>query len=67
MTFFWYDYETWGKNPLVDRIVQFGGIRTDENLERVGKEIDLVCKPGLDCPIGPGSCQRTRNYANGGA
>ncbi len=55
MEFFWYDYETWGKNPHRDRIVQFGGVRTDENLELIGDEIELKCKPQLDCPIGPGA------------
>ena len=55
MTFFWYDYETWGKRPLCDRIVQFGGVRTDENLEQVGKPIELKCQPRLDCPVGPGA------------
>ncbi len=55
MTFFWYDYETWGKNPMHDRVVQFGGLRTDENLEQIGDTIELKCQPGLDCPIGPGA------------
>ncbi len=55
MTFFWYDYETWGKNPRRDRIVQFGGVRTNENLEEVDEPIELKCKPELDCPIGPGA------------
>ncbi len=55
MTFFWYDYETWGKSPHRDRIVQFGGVRTDEDLEQLGKPIELKCRPGLDCPIGPGA------------
>ncbi len=55
MTFFWYDYETWGKKPHRDRIVQFGGVRTDENLQEVDKQIELKCKPGLDCPVGPGA------------
>ena len=55
MTFFWYDYETWGKSPHRDRIVQFGGVRTDENLEQLDEPIELKCKSGLDCPIGPGA------------
>ena len=31
-TFYWYDYETFGLSPKVQRIAQFAGIRTDENL-----------------------------------
>ncbi len=55
MTFFWYDYETWGKNPHRDRIVQFGGLRTNEELEEIDKPIELKCQPGLDTLIGPGA------------
>ena len=55
MNFFWYDYETWGKSPHRDRIVQFGGMRTNENLELIGEPIQLLCRPGLDCRIGPGA------------
>ncbi len=55
MEFFWYDYEAWGKKPLKDRIVQFGGVRTNEELEWIGEPIEFKCKPGLDCPIGPGA------------
>ncbi len=55
MQFFWYDYETWGKYPLSDRIVQFGGLRTNEELERIGEPIEYLCQPGLDVFIGPGA------------
>ena len=55
MEFFWYDYETWGKNVRRDRIVQFGGVRTDEGLVELAPPVQLKCKPGLDCPIGPGA------------
>ncbi|MYF64199.1 MAG: exodeoxyribonuclease I, partial [Rhodothermaceae bacterium] len=55
MEFFWYDYETWGKDVRRDRIVQFGGVRTDEELVELAPRVRLVCKPGLDCPIGPGA------------
>ena len=55
MSFFWYDYETWGKSPFLDRIVQFGGVRTNDDLEQTGKTIQLYCQPGLDTPIGPGA------------
>jgi len=55
MQFFWYDYETWGKYPLSDRIVQFGGLRTNEELDVMGPTIEYLCKPGLDFFIGPGA------------
>ena len=55
MSFFWYDYETWGKSPFRDRIVQFGGLRTDDELEPIGPNLNLLCRPTLDCAIGPGA------------
>ena len=65
MTFFWYDYETWGKDPHRDRIVQFAGVRTDENLEQTCDPIELKCQPELDCPIGPGAVNVHRDHALG--
>ncbi|MCK4675166.1 MAG: hypothetical protein KAT61_04575, partial [Gammaproteobacteria bacterium] len=29
---YWYDYETFGIDPKYDRLSQFAGIRTDEEL-----------------------------------
>jgi len=29
-TFYFHDYETFGKNPALDRPAQFAGVRTDE-------------------------------------
>ena len=37
-TFYWYDLETSGIDPKWDRIVQFAGVRTDEDLNVVGDE-----------------------------
>ena len=37
-TFYWYDLETSGTDPKWDRIVQFAGLRTDEDLNVVGEE-----------------------------
>ena len=53
MEFFWYDYETWGTDTKRDRPVQFAGVRTDENLNKISEPINLFCKPGLDCPVSP--------------
>ncbi len=47
-TLYWYDYETFGTNPRVDRLVQFAGIRTDEDLNIVGDPLMLYCKPADD-------------------
>ena len=55
MEFFWYDYETWGLDRIRDRIVQFAGVRTDEDLHPVEEPVNLICKPGLDTPIDPRS------------
>lgn len=46
-TFYWYDYETTGISPRVDRITQFAGIRTDENLNILDEHM-LYCKPTHD-------------------
>ena len=35
-SFYWYDLETTGTNPKRDRIIQFAGQRTDEDLEPIG-------------------------------
>ena len=36
-TFYWYDLETSGTEPRWDRIVQFGGLRTDADLNEIGE------------------------------
>ncbi|HEY0965240.1 MAG TPA: exonuclease domain-containing protein, partial [Candidatus Saccharimonadales bacterium] len=41
-TFFFYDLETSGLNPREDRIMQFAGIRTDENFEQVGEPYNIL-------------------------
>ena len=39
-TFYWYDLETTGIDPKWDRIVQFAGQRTDQDLNPIG---DPLC------------------------
>ena len=51
-TFYWYDYETTGTSPRVDRITQFAGIRTDANLNVLDEHM-LYCKPTHDCLPSP--------------
>jgi exodeoxyribonuclease-1 len=43
MNFLWYDLETFGRDPRLDRIAQFGAIRTDENLEPLEEPTVLYC------------------------
>lgn len=47
-SFYWHDYETWGANPREDRPCQFAGIRTDENLDVIGKPLMTYCQPTMD-------------------
>ncbi|MCL2371716.1 exodeoxyribonuclease I [Candidatus Saccharibacteria bacterium] len=48
MTYFFYDLETSGLNPRTDRIMQFAGIRTDTNLNKIGESYNIVVKLGDD-------------------
>ena len=43
-TFFFYDLETSGLSGRDDRIMQFAGIRTDENLQQVGEPVNVLVK-----------------------
>ncbi len=57
-TFYWYDYETFGINPKTDRIAQFAGIRTDENLNIIDEHM-FYCKPTHDALPSPEACAVT--------
>jgi len=48
MTFYFYDLETSGVNPRQDRIMQFGGQRTDMDLKPVGKPDNVLIKVSDD-------------------
>lgn len=43
-TFFFYDVETSGTDPAYQRIMQFAGQRTDENLQTIGKPVNVLVK-----------------------
>lgn len=43
-SFYFYDLETSGVSPKNDRIMQFAGQRTDENLDPIGEPTDLYIK-----------------------
>lgn len=38
-TFYWYDFETFGTHPGLDRPSQFAGVRTDAQLQPIGDEL----------------------------
>ncbi len=47
-TFFFHDYETFGKHPVRDRPAQFAGIRTDMNFNFIEEPIVFYCAPACD-------------------
>lgn len=47
-TFYWYDYETFGLDVVRDRPVQFAGVRTTLDFQKVGEEANLLCRPSND-------------------
>ena len=47
-TFFWHDYETFGRVPRRDRPAQFAGVRTDAELNEVGDAVNWFCQPAPD-------------------
>ncbi len=55
-TIYWYDFETFGLDPRYDRLSQFAGIRTDENLNIISEPLTLYCKPANDCLPDPRAC-----------
>ena len=54
-TIYWYDFETTGTDPILDRPVQFAGIRTDLDLNEVGEPQNVICHPGADVIPQPGA------------
>ncbi len=53
---YWYDYETFGIDPRQDRIAQFAGLRTDEDLNIIGEPLVMHCKPASDMLPDPQAC-----------
>ena len=58
-TFFWHDYETFGRVPRRDRPAQFAGVRTDADLNEVGEPVMVYCQPAPDFLPDPESCLLT--------
>jgi exodeoxyribonuclease I len=48
MSFFWHDYETFGRVPRRDRPAQFAGVRTDAELNEIAEPVTWFCKPAPD-------------------
>ncbi len=59
MTFFWHDYETFGRVPRRDRPSQFAGIRTDAGLNEIGEPVMHYCQPAPDYLPEPEACLLT--------
>ncbi|MBR2989344.1 exodeoxyribonuclease I [Candidatus Saccharibacteria bacterium] len=59
-TFFFYDLETSGLSPKDDRIMQFAGQRTDENLNPLGEPVNLLVKLADDTLPSPGAIMVTK-------
>jgi len=47
-TFFWHDYETFGRQPRRDRPAQFAGVRTDADLNEIAEPVMVYCRPSPD-------------------
>ena len=59
LSFFWHDYETFGRVPRRDRPAQFAGLRTDAQLNEIGEPVMIHCRPPLDALPDPESCLLT--------
>lgn len=58
-SFFWHDYETFGRVPRRDRPAQFAGLRTDAELNEIGEPLMIYCRPADDYLPDPESCLLT--------
>ena len=55
-TLYWYDLETFGIDSKRDRISQFAGVRTDEDLNIIGEPLTLYCRLSEEVLPQPVSC-----------
>ncbi len=58
-SFFWHDYETFGRVPRRDRPAQFAGVRTDAELNEIDAPVMLHCQPAPDFLPDPEACLLT--------
>jgi exodeoxyribonuclease-1 len=59
LSFYWHDYETFGRSPRRDRPSQFAGVRTDAELNEIGEPLMVYCRPAPDYLPEPGACLLT--------
>jgi exodeoxyribonuclease-1 len=59
LSFFWHDYETFGRLPRRDRPSQFAGVRTNAELEEIAPPVMLYCQPAPDFLPDPEACLLT--------
>jgi exodeoxyribonuclease-1 len=59
LSFFWHDYETFGRVPRRDRPAQFAGLRTNAQLEEIDAPVMLHCRPAPDFLPDPEACLLT--------
>ncbi len=53
---FWFDFETFGVNPVKDKPSQFAAIRTDFQFNIIDDPINIFCKPSDDFIPHPEAC-----------
>ncbi len=58
-SFYWFDYETFGRSPVWDHPSQFAGRRTDLDLNPVGEPAVFYCRLPGDYLPDPGACRIT--------
>jgi exodeoxyribonuclease-1 len=58
-SFFWHDYETFGRMPRRDRPAQFAGVRTDAQLNEIEAPLVRFCQLADDYLPDPESCLLT--------
>jgi exodeoxyribonuclease-1 len=58
-SFFWHDYETFGRVPRRDRPAQFAGVRTDADLQEIAAPVMHYCQPAPDTLPDPTACLLT--------
>ncbi|MGQ7845011.1 exodeoxyribonuclease I [Granulosicoccus sp. 3-233] len=59
VTFYWFDYETFGTHPAWDHPCQFAGVRTDLDLNVIGEPMTLYCRQPTDYLPHPAACRVT--------
>ncbi|MBS0445943.1 MAG: exodeoxyribonuclease I [Proteobacteria bacterium] len=59
LSFYWHDYETFGRVPRRDRPSQFAGVRTNAELDEIEAPLVRYCQPAPDYLPEPEACLLT--------